>query len=62
MKSFYVIEYNYPKNMYEYVADENGFRTYDPEKALQFKTIKEAAEKILELDIPDTHIQKMWRG
>ena len=70
MEKFYVLEYNEPNDgLYHYVADENGYRTYDPSKALQFGDIISAAKKLLELGYTDVithlnsgHVQAMIRG
>ena len=63
MEKIYVLEYNEVSNhFYEYVADENGYRTYDPSKALQFGDIISAAKKLLELGYTDVHVQTMIRG
>ena len=62
-KFFYVLEYNEPNDgLYHYVADENGYRTYDPSKALQFGDIISAAKKLLELGYTDVHVQAMIWG
>lgn len=62
MEKIYVLEYNEVSNhFYEYVADENGYRTYDPSKALQFYDIIAASEKLLELGYTDVHVQGMLR-
>lgn len=63
MENFFVLEYNEPNDgLYHYVADENGYRTYDPSKALQFNDIISAAKKLLELGYTDVHVQATTRG
>ena len=60
MKQYFALEYDEPNDgLYHYVADDNGYRTYDPSKALRFDDIISAAKKLLQLGLTGVHVQSM---